>query len=473
LVVLNRQAKPPAQKIRSLAVLPLENLSGDVSQEYFADGMTDEMITDLGTVRGLRVISRTSVMAYKHVHKPLPVVARELGVDAVLEGTVLRVGPKVGITAQLVRAETDEHLWSHSYEGDLRDTLKLQDTVARTVADTVRVKITSEEQFLLTKTRSVNPEAQDAYLRGRYFWNKRTGQALTKAVGYFTQAIQIDPSYAEAYSGLADSYALLGDWEFGSLSPMQAFPKAESAAAKALQLDDNLGAAHASLALCFQIFDWNWKGSEAELVRAIQLNPSYASAHQWYGWLLIVRGSTSEGIKELKTAAALDPLSLIIGVDLADAFLIAHRYDESVRQSQRVVEMDPNFSMAHYQLGQAYAQMRRYDESIRELEEAISLSGRNPIFVSHLGYVCAASGKMNEALQMVRELEKSSKGPYFNPADIALIYVGLNRKDQAFSWLDRAYQIKFNPSALTRPAYDPLRSDPRFNHMLRRIGLIQ
>ncbi len=460
-------------KIRSLAVLPLENLSGEAEQEYFADGMTDEMITALGTVSGLRVISRTSSMEYKHVHKSLPEVGRELGVDAVLEGTVLRAGSTVRITAQLLRAANDEHLWTESYQGDLRDTLQLQESVARRVAESVRVKVTPQEQILLRAKRPVDPAAHDAYLEGRYFWNKRTGQALTKAVDYFNQAINIDPNYAEAYSGLADSYALLGDWEFGSLAPREAFPRAEAAAAKALQLDPNLGPAHASLALCLKIFDWKWQASEHELIRAIELSPSYASAHQWYGWLLILLGRTNEGTRELETALSLDPLSLIIGTDLADALLIARKYDECVRQCQRVIEMDSGFGMAHYQLARAYAQMHRYNEAVRELKQGISFSGRNPLFVSHLGYVYALSGKQPEALQIISELQNPPSGRYFNPADVALIYVGLQQKDQAFASLDQAFDQKFNPSALSRPAYDALRADPRFLQLLQRLGLKQ
>ncbi|MGA8025524.1 MAG: winged helix-turn-helix domain-containing protein, partial [Bryobacteraceae bacterium] len=240
----------PSSDIRSLAVLPLESLSSDVSQEYFADGMTDELITALGTINGLRVISRTSVMMYKGVRRPLPQIARELNVDAVVEGTVLRSGEQVRITAQLIRANTDEHLWAQSYQGDLRNTLQVQDNVARAIADRVRVRVTSQEQALLENARPVNPAAYDAYLRGRYFWNKRTEQGLKKAIDYFDQAIAHDPKYAQAYSGLADSYALLGDWEYGALAPEEAFPKAEAAATKALDLNDNLGEAHASRALC-------------------------------------------------------------------------------------------------------------------------------------------------------------------------------------------------------------------------------
>jgi len=452
--------------VRSLAVLPLENLSSDASQEYFADGMIDELITALGTV-----ISRTSVMPYKHVRKPLPQIARELNVDAVVEGTVLRSGEQVRITAQLIRASADEHLWSHSYQGDVRDALQLQDKVARAIADGIRVTVSSQEKALLASAKFVNPNAYDAYLKGRYFWNKRTEQGFKRAIDYFDQAIAKDPDYAQAYSGLADSYALLGDWEFGGLPPNQAFPKAKAAATKALELDDNLGEAHASLALCLKSFDWNWTSAERELLRAIKLSPSYATAHQWYAWNLIILGRNNEGINELKKAESLDPLSLIISADIADALLIAHKYDESIQQSRKTIEMDPSFAMAHYQLGQAFVQVRNYNEAMVELQEAIELSRGNPFCTSHLAYVYAVSSRRNDANKILNDLKDGSNPNQSNAADIALIYAGLNERDQAFTWLQKAYEARFNPSILVRPAFDVLRSDPRFQHLLRRLGL--
>lgn len=470
-VVWKLQPANAPSDIRSLAVLPLENLSSDVSQEYFADGMTDELITALGTINGLRVISRTSVMLYKHTRKPLPQIARELKVDAVVEGTVLRSGDHVRITAQLIRASVDEHLWSQSYEGDLRDTLELQDDVARAIADRIRLKVISKEA-LLEKPKLLNPGAYDAYLKGRYFWNKRTEQGLKEAIDYFDEAIAKNPNYAPAYSGLADSYALLGDWEYGALAPNEAFSKAKAAATKALKLDDTLGEAHASLALCMKAFDWNWKGAQAELLRAIELSPSYATAHQWYAWNLIILGRNNEGIAELKKAQVLDPLSLIISADIADALAIAHRYEESMRQSRKTMEMDPSFAMAHYQLGQSLVQVRRYEEAIRELQQAIELSGGNPLCKSQLGYVYAVSGRRNEALKIAHDLKNESKYKPSYAADIALVYAGLNEKDQAFAWLEKAYVERFNPSILVRPAFDALHSDPRFQDLIRRLGLL-
>ncbi|HTU48632.1 MAG TPA: tetratricopeptide repeat protein [Bryobacteraceae bacterium] len=470
-VAWNLHSTGPSSNIRSLAVLPLENLSSDVSQEYFADGMTDELITALATINGLKVISRTSVMLYKHARKPLPQIGRELKVDAVVEGTVLRSGEHVRITAQLIRATADEHIWSQSYEGDLSDTLQLQDKVARAIADRIRLKISAQERALLQKPKVVNPGAHDAYLKGRYFWNKRTEQGLRGAIAYFDEAIAKDPNYAPAYSGLADSYTLLASWEYGALNRNEAFPKAKAAATRAVKLDDSLGEAHASLGLCLKLFDWNWRGAEAELSRAIELSPSYASAHQWYGWSLINGGQNNEGISELKKAEALDPLSLIISADLADALTVAHRYAESIQQSRKAIEMDPSFAIAHYQLGQALVQVRNYDEAIRELQQATELSRGNPMCTSQLGYAYASSGRRTQAFKILDDLKNGSKDKPSYAADIALVYAGLNEKDQAFVWLEKAYEERFNPSILVRPAFDVLRSDPRFQDLLRRLRL--
>lgn len=461
----------PSQVIRSLAVLPLVNLSGDASQEYFSDGMTDELIAELGQIGELRVTSRTSVMTYKGVRKPLPRIARELNVDAVVEGTALRSGSRIRITAQLIQASDDKHLWAQSYEGDLRDTLALQNKVAREIAGQIRIKLNPQEQAGLKNAKAVNPEAHEAYLKGRYFWNKRTGNDLKKAVEYFNQSIEKDPSYAQAYSGLADSYALMGDWEYGVLAPQEAFPRAKVAATKALALDGTLGEAHTSLAFSLDLFDWDWESAGKEYRRAIELNPSYATAHQWYAWHLIVLGRNSEAIAEIRKAESLDPLSLIISADMADVLLIARRYDESIQQSRKAIEMDPRFAVAYYQLGQAFAQKHMHKEAIAEFQRAIGFSGGNKSFTSSLAYAYAVSGRTNDALNLLKDLNESSKNGFSNASEIALVYVGLNDKDKAFASLEKAYQERFNPSIVRRPCFDPLRADPRFQGLLRRIGL--
>ena len=464
----SRSVPPPA--IRSLAVLPLENLSSDPSQEYFADGMTDELITDLGQISALRVISRTSVMQYKGVRKPLPQIARELNVDAVVEGTVLRSGDQVRITAQLIQARDDRHLWSHSYEGELRDVLALQNRVASAIAQQIQINLKPTEQVALKTEKAVNPEAHEAYLRGRYFWNKRTNDSLRKAIDYFNQAIAKDPTYAQAYTGLADSYALLGDWEYGGMAPKEAFPKAEAAATKALQLDDTLGEAHTSLAFCLDLYDWNWDSAEVEFKRAIELNPGYATAHHWYGWHLAVLGRKDEAIAEMREAAALDPLSLIISADLAEVLLVARLYPQSIQQSLSTIAMDPTFAVAHYQLGQAYVQNRMYSDAMTEFQRAIELSGTNTTFTSNLAYVYALAGRRGEALKIL-DYQKNRDHGFSNSAEIALIYVGLGNNDQAMTWLERAYEERFNPSILARPSFDPLRTDKRFQDLVHRIGL--
>jgi TolB-like protein/Flp pilus assembly protein TadD len=452
-------------------VLPLENLSGDASQSYFADGMTDELITDLAQISALRVISRTSVMVYKGARKPLPQIARELNVDAVVEGTVLRSGDQVRITAQLIEAATDKHLWSQSYEGELRDTLALQNRVASAIADQIRINLTPQEQAALKNVKVVNPDAYESYLKGRYFWNKRTADGLKVALAYFKQAIEEDPKYAQAYSGLADTYALLGDWQYAVMTPKEAFPKAKAAAIKALELDNTLGEAHNSLAFVLDGFDWDFDSAGKEFQRGIELSPGYATAHHWYAWHVSLLGRYDEAIAEMRKAQNLDPLSLIINADLAEVLVLAHSYEESIQQSRKTIEMDPNFALAHNQLAQAYLQKHMYDEAVAELQQAVKLSGNSPTCMANLARAYVASGKRNEAVKLLGDLKKRSNPGYSNASEIAMIYASLGDTDQAMNWLEKGYEERFNPGVLLRPGFDPLRSDPRFQILLRRIGL--
>jgi TolB-like protein/DNA-binding winged helix-turn-helix (wHTH) protein/Flp pilus assembly protein TadD len=461
----------PSPAIRSLAVLPLESLSSDASQDYFADGMTDELISDLGQISALRVISRTSVMAYKRARKPLPQIARELNVDAVVEGTVLRSGDQVRISAQLIEASSDKHLWSASYEGEVRDTLALQSKVAKAIADQIRINLNPQEQAALKNARVVNPQAYESYLKGRYFWNKRTAEGLKVALAYFNQAIDEDPKYAQAYSGLADTYALLGDWQYAAMTPKEALPKAKAAAVRALELDGTLGEAHNSLAFCLDAFEWDFDSAGKEFQKAIELNPGYATAHHWYAWHLSVLGRYDQAIAEMRKAENLDPLSLIINADLAELLVIAHAYDESIRQSRKTIEMDPNFALAHNQLGLAYLEKQRHDEAIAELQKAVRLSGSSPTCVANLAAAYVVSGKKDEAAKLLGELKARSKPSYSYSPEIAVIYAALGDRDQAMNWIEKGYQERFNPSVLLRPGFDPLRSDPRFEDLLRRIGL--
>jgi len=465
-----RSGTPPPV-IRSLAVLPLENLSGDPAQEYFSDGMTDELITELGQISGLRVISRTSVMTYKGARQLLPQIAHDLNVDAVVEGTVLRSGQKVRITAQLILASADKHLWARSYEGDLGDALTLQNQVARSIASEVRVELTPREDAVLRAPKTKNPVALEAFLKGRYFWNKRTADGLKQAIEFFQQAIEKDPNYAAAYAGLADAYALAGDWQYGVLTPREAYPKAKEAAAKAVALSGDLGEAHISLAWCLDGFDWNWQAAGAEFVRGIELAPGYATGHHWYGWHLATLGRHREAIIELEKARNLDPLSLIISTDLAEELLIAHRTSDALAQVRKAIQMDPFFALAHYVLGEVLVQLQIYEDASAEFQKAIELSPVSAAFSANLAYSYAVSGGKDKARVILNDLRNHSRQDSPNSPEIALIYVGLGEKDQALASLEKAYEERFNPGVLMRPAFDPLRSDPRFGTLLQRMGL--
>jgi TolB-like protein/DNA-binding winged helix-turn-helix (wHTH) protein/Tfp pilus assembly protein PilF len=469
-LVRSRGASPA---IRSVAVLPLENLSGDASEEYFADGMTDQLIATLGRISALRVISRTSVMGYKGARKPLPQIARELNVDAVIEGTITRSGGHVRITAQLIEGAFDKHLWAQSYDGDLRDTLALQSQVARAIAEEIRVNIQPQEQAALKNVKPVNPEAYEAYLKGRYFWNKRTADGLNKAKAYFGEAVARAPDYAQAYSGLADTYALLGDWQYGVMASREALPAAKAAAIKALELDNGLGEAHTSLGFALSGFDWDWASAEKEFRRAIDLNPGYATAHHWYAWHLSLMGRHGEAIAEMRKARSLDPLSLIINTDLAEILLIAHFYDESLQQSRRTIDIDPAFALAHNQLAEAYLQKHMRDDAITEFQKAVQLSEGSPICTANLARAYAAAGRSAEATQLLTALKQRANPAYSNATEIAMVYAAVGEKTQAMTWLERGYDERFNPGVLLRPGFDPLRGDPRFQAMVNRVGLGQ
>jgi eukaryotic-like serine/threonine-protein kinase len=466
--LLGRGVSP---RIESLAVLPLENFSHDPDQEYFADGMTEALITDLSKISALRVISRTSVMQYKGVKKPLPLIAKELNVDAVVEGSVQRSGDHVRITAELIGAQTDTHLWAESYDRDLRDILALQDDVARAIANQIKVKLTPQEQVRLASARPVNPEAHEAYLKGRYYWNKRNEEGLHRAIEYFSEAAEKDRNYALAHAGLADSYGVLG--EYGLLPAKEAYAKVREATTRALELDDTLAEAHNALATVKWDYDWDWPGAEREFRRAIELNPGYATAHMWYSELLSELGRHEEALAEIKRAQQLDPLSLIINSVSGLRLLSAGRDDLAIEQLQKTLEIDPNFARAHFFLGQAYMRKGAFAEAIAEFHRATTLSPNITQYKGGLGYAYARAGKSAEAHKLLSELKEHSKRRYVSWSDLAAIYAGLGEKDQAFACLENAYEqretrvVKVN----VVPFFDPLRSDPRFADLLRRIGL--
>jgi TolB-like protein/Tfp pilus assembly protein PilF/tRNA A-37 threonylcarbamoyl transferase component Bud32 len=461
-------------RIQSLAVLPLENLSHDPEQEYFADGMTEELITTLSKIKALKVISRTSVMHYKGTQKTVPEIARELSVDAVVEGSVLRSGDRVRITVQLIQAEQDRHLWAESYERDLRDVLALQSEVARAIAGEIRTKVTPQEQERLASVRPVDPQAHELYLKGRYYWNKRTPDTLKQSLEYFEQAIEKDPSYAPAYAGLADSYNMLGAGFYAVLPPKQAYPKAKAAATRALQLDSSLAEAHTSLAWAKVFFDWDWQGGEREFARAIELNPGYANAHHWYAVYLTIMGRHSEAIAEDRKAETLDPLSLIISADVAmQALGPAGLYDQEVQQCRKTLEMDPSFPLAHACLSDAYKNKRMYAGAIAEMQKAIDLSGGSVVWISALAQTYALAGRRDEAIKVLRQLQARSKQEFVSANLFAYIYAGMGDKDQAFAWLEKAYEERSDLVGGFKVGrqLDPLRSDPRYQDFLRRMNL--
>jgi TolB-like protein/DNA-binding winged helix-turn-helix (wHTH) protein/Tfp pilus assembly protein PilF len=459
----------PAPKIESIAVLPLENLSGDPEQEYFADGMTDALITDLGRIRTLRVISRSSVMQYKGKPTPAPQVAQALNVDAVVEGTVQRSGERVRITAQLIDARNDRHLWARSYERELRDTLDLQSELSRAIADEIQVRLTPEEQARLTRSRPVNPEAHEAYLRGRYFLNRRTPEELRRGLESFLHAVGIDPNYAAAYAGIADSYALMAF--YGVVPSREAFAEAKAAAIKAMNIDPSLAEPHAALAYVRWFDDWDWTGTDREFKQAIDLNPGYATAHHWYAAFLATMGKNDEAIAEIRRAHELDPVSLIINAEVGWVYYSAGRYDEAIEQFKKTLEMDPNFQHANNDVGKAYRQKGMYKEAAAAFEKAIALSGQDTVSLAHLGYVYALWGKRDDALKVLDQLMDLANRRQATPYSVALICVGLGRKDQAFTWLEKGFEERGHQMVLlkTEPSFDPLRSDPRFQDLLHRM----
>lgn len=460
-----------AGAIDSVAVLPFENLTGDPGQEYFVDGITDELTTELARIKALRVISRTSAMHYKNTGKPLPEIARELNVEAVVEGTVRRSEGRVSVNVQLIHAD-DRHLWARTYERDLRDILTLQGEVARAIADEIRVSITAGERARLSQVRSVNPRAYEAYLLGRYFWSQRTTEAtLKRAIAYFEKAIEMEPGYAEPYSGLADCYILLQF--YGPANPKESWPKAKSAADKALELDQTLAEAHNSLAIYLHRYEWDWAASEREFRRALELNPNFADAHRSYAIYLRNLGRFQEARAQIMRAEELDPRSFSATASVAREFYFARQYDRAIQQGRRQLETDPNLVQVHYWLGISLAEKGDFPGAIGELEKAIDLSGRNTIYVAGLAYTYAKAGQKDRAWQLLEELRQLSLRTYVPPYRLASVYAGLGEKDEAFAYLQKAYEERglHVGNLNVDPMMDSLRSDPRFQELLRAMGL--
>lgn len=462
-----------AGRIESLAVLPLANLSGDPQQEYFADGMTEELITALAQIGALRVTSRTSAMRYKGAQKSVPEIARELRVDAVVEGSVLRVGDRVRIAAQLIQAPTDRHLWASNYERDLRDVLALQGEVARAIAGEVGVRLTPQERSRLADKKTVNPEAYEAYLKGRYHSYRGTAVDAQKSLDYFQQSVAKQPDYAAGYAGVANSYEQMAGSAYGVLSPKEAFPKAKVAAMRAVELDATLAEPHDSLGWNSFIFDRDWKTAEDQFQRALRLNPNYPNAHQSYATFLSRMGRFDEAIREVKRAQELDPLSLVGILDVGFVLHFARRDDEAIPWFRRVLDMDPNFLRAHWGLGLALVQKNKYDEAIAELQRAVELSGGGAGQMGSLGYAYAVAGRRAEALGIVEKLKEISRERYVPPATVAIVFSGLGETDHALMWLEKANEERdpWITGLKVEPRFDSLRADPRFQELMRRVGL--
>jgi TolB-like protein/DNA-binding winged helix-turn-helix (wHTH) protein/Flp pilus assembly protein TadD len=465
-----------APRLRSIAVLPLENLSGDPSQQYFADGMTEQLITDLAKVNALRVISRTSVMRYKGTKKSLPEIARELNVDGIVEGSVMRSGNRVRITAQLLQASTDQHLWAEAYERDLGDVLKLQSEVAQAIAKQVRAQFTPQQEARLRGARTVNPEAYEAYLRGRYYLSNQFTMAepLNMAKSYFEESIRKDPGFALAYSGLADSYVYLAFFGRGQ-SPDGAHSSAKEALRKALELDDSIGEAHDTLGLLSWRFEWNWDAAEREFNHAIALAPSYSCAHEDRAVYLSFIGRRAEALTEIAKSSELDPGPSSAMAETA-AYYQLRDYPSLVEASRKGVVSSPNEWTEHYNLGIGYEGTGKLLEAISEYQKAIEISNGDHDATASLAHAFAAIGRRTEAEKILHDFERKSKSGYVSPYMIATIYAGLGAKDKAFEFLERAYQeksldISWHLKADLR--IDNLRTDSRFQDLVRRVGYPQ
>ncbi len=458
--------------IDSVAVLPFANASADPSTEYLSDGITESIINSLSQLPDLRVMARSTVFRYKGKDVDPQKVGHDLGVRAVLTGRLAQRGDTLTIQAELVDVEKGSQVWGGQYNRKVADVLAIQEDISKEISEKLRLRLTGEEQKRLTKRYTENTDAYQAYLKGRYEWNKRTAEGLSKSIQYFDQAIEKDPGYALAYAGLADSYNLE---EVYSIAPgKETYPRGKAAAIKALEIDDTLAEAHTSLAFTLVIYGWDWSAGEKEFKRALELNPSYATAHHWYSaTYLTPLGRLEEAIEEMKHAQELDPLSLIINSDVGRIFYFARQYDRAIEQCRKTFELDPNFAEAHRTLGSAYEAKDMYAEAIGEFERAVTLSGGNPRMTGALAHAYAVAGKKAQATKLLNELKDLAKQSYVPAFHIATICAGLGDKEQAFAWLETAYEDRSQWLIWLKvdPRLDSLHSDPRFADLVRRIGL--
>jgi TolB-like protein/DNA-binding winged helix-turn-helix (wHTH) protein len=455
---------------RSLAVLPLVNLSRDPDQEYFADGMTDQLITDLAQIRALRVISRTSAMQYKDAHKSLEQIARDLNVEAIIEGTVLRSGEKVRITAQLIQVPTERHLWARSYEEDLRDVVALQDRVARDIAAQIRIELTPQDQARLG-SRLVDPQAYETYLKGRYYWDKMSIDGFNESLKYFQESVTRDPNYALAYAGLSDSYQELSIW--GALPPLEASPKSESAARKALSIDDGLAQAHASLGNASFLYDWKWTDAEREFKRALDLDPHYATAHIEYAVYLSAMGRQDEAVAEARQAHMLDPVSQTTNSLEGLVYFVGRRFDEAISQLQNTIALYPDTALNHDILAACYEQKKLYREAMDEYLKAHAIGGFSSHRLAALRQAFATSGFKGYLQEELKS--ETAESQRLHPYASARLYARLDQRDLAFHWLEKAYLARSHDIAFIKvhPELDNVRTDSRFQDLMRRVGFPQ
>jgi TolB-like protein/DNA-binding winged helix-turn-helix (wHTH) protein/Flp pilus assembly protein TadD len=468
----SREADQKTEKIR-LIVLPFDNLGGDPQYEYFSDGLTEEMITRVGQLdpSHVGVIARSTTMRYKNVGKSIKDIGRELGVHYILEGGVRRAVDRVRVSVRLIQVSDETNLWAETYDRCLADVLQLQAEIARATASEIRLTLTREQQVRLGGGLPVNPVAHDSYLKGRYCWNRRSEEGLKKAVDYFNRAISSDPKFAAAYSGLADAYSILG--AYGALSPKDAFLSSKAAAGRALEIDETLAEAHASLAWASFLFDWDWSVAEKEFERAIELNPNYATAHFWRGVYMTSMGRISEALLEMHRAQELDPLALPIVAIGGWIFVFARQYDQAIEQAEKAIIMDPNYPLAHGYLGMALEHKGMLTEAITEFHKGFTLSGGLPLYLGFMGHAYAVAGQKHKAEETLHELKRLSKCRYVSAMELALVYVGLRDTRAAFAWLQKAYDERACLPLFLKmdPAFDSLRSDPRYQQLLSRVGL--
>ena len=455
--------------IRAIAVLPFENLSGDAAQDYFVDGVTDELITELAKMGGVRVISRTSSMQYKHAKGNLRKIAGELGVDAVVEGAVARSDNRVRITAQLIRASSDQHLWANSYDRDVSNILAMQSEIAAAVARELRVELALQTPTPASQ-RPLNQEAYAEYLRGRYAWNLRREPALLEAIQHFETAIQIDPGFAQAYSALADCHTALG--YLNARSPEETFPNARLAAQKALELDSSLAEPHASLAYYYLYYERDWQAAESEFHKALELNPNYALAHDWYGVYLTARGKWSDALTEMEKARELDPLSLPISTDVGFSLYYSGNYDAAIESLHGTLAKDPSFPLAHLWLGRAYEEKGMYPEAVSEFEKVQKALPGWPVAVAATGWVYGRSGKKDDARRILAELNTQAKKRYVSAYAIALVHAGLGENNETLRLLNLGLKERTNWMVWTAvdPRWQSVRSDARFQQLLHKVG---